>query len=331
MSGPASVLRAAVGAVALLTVLLTAFAWPASELRPRDLPVAVAADTREVQEAVGEVLAQQHGPDGIRTVAVADRAAAAAAIEDREVYGAVVVGPDGAEVLTASAAGPPVAQLLAQTAPLLGSLAGGPVAVTDVVPSAEGDPRGAVFGAGALPLALGGLLVGALASLEVRRPAHRLAAVGLAAVGAGLALTAVLQGWLGALGGSVWANAGVIALGVLAVALPVVGFHRLLGRPGIGVVAAVIMLLGNPQSGIGSAAEMLPLGTLGQLLPPGATGSALRGTAYFDGAAVGADLLVLTCWVVVGLLLVLLPTRRGPAPEHPDTAPERDAALSRSA
>jgi hypothetical protein len=50
-----------------------------------------------------------------------------------------------------------------------------------------------------------------------------------------------------------------------------------------------MVLVGNPLSGISSAPERLPepAGALGPLLPPGAGGSLLRSTAFFDGAGVG--------------------------------------------
>lgn len=125
-----------------------------------------------------------------------------------------------------------------------------------------------------------------------------------------------------ALAGSYWSNASVIALGILAVALPVIGLHRLLGRPGIGIVALLIMLVGNPLSGVASAPELLPLGWLGQLLPPGAAGTALRGTAFFDGAGTGEALVVLMCWVTAGLILALVP-RRG-STVSPSEQPTRE-------
>lgn len=51
---------------------------------------------------------------------------------------------------------------------------------------------------------------------------------------------------------------------------------------------------------------MLPSGwgTAGQLLPPGALGTALRSTAYFDGAGSAMAFVVLICWLVAGLLLL---------------------------
>lgn len=50
------------------------------------------------------------------------------------------------------------------------------------------------------------------------------------------------------------------------------------------------MLLGNPLSGLARGPHWLPNGwaTLGQLLPPGASGSLLRANAFFDGTGVAA-------------------------------------------
>ncbi|MGV0788842.1 hypothetical protein ABQF33_18190 [Mycolicibacterium sp. XJ2] len=304
------IIIAALGVVALLTVVLAAFAWPTSELEPRSLPLAVAAPSAAAVADVEAALADVFGEDGIDVIEVTNRNAAVTAIEDRTAYGAIVVSPTGAEVLTATTAGPPVAPLLSRAAQRMAARqALPPTSVTDVAPAADGDPRGAIFGAGALPLALGGLLVGAISSLLLRRIRDRVATALLASAGAGLTSTGVLQGLFAALGGNYWANASVIALGVLAVALPVIGLHHLLDRPGIGIIALLVMLVGNPLSGAASAPELLPLGWLGQLLPPGATSTALRGTAYFDGAGVGSALVVLLCWSGAGLTLALIPRK----------------------
>ena len=67
-----------------------------------------------------------------------------------------------------------------------------------------------------------------------------------------------------------------------------------------------MMVVANPWSGVASAPELLPepAGVIGQWLPTGAAGSALRSVAYFDGAAVGGPLVVLAAWAVAGLALV---------------------------
>ncbi|MGZ8744319.1 MAG: hypothetical protein ACXWXO_15490 [Nocardioides sp.] len=300
------------GVTALFTLIVTAFAWPASEIAPEDLPVAVVGPAEAV--AGFEAGTAAIGADAFEVVPLDSRGAAVSAIEDREVSAAFVMGPQGAELLTASAGSPAVAQLMAQVAAnLAADQPDGPaLTTTDVVPLPAEDPRGLVFSSGSLPIVLGGILTGALVALRVRRGlASVLATLGVA-VGGGLATVAVLQGWLGALDGSYGANAGVVALGIAATALAVVGLRRLVGPAGIALTGLTILLLGNPLSGVTSAPELLPGGwsTLGQLLPPGATGTALRSMAFFDGAGAGLPLLVLGCWALAGAGLALLPERR---------------------
>ena len=65
-----------------------------------------------------------------------------------------------------------------------------------------------------------------------------------------------------------------------------------------------MIFVGNPLSAAASAPEMLPQpwGDVGQFLPPGAGVSALRSVAFFDGAAAGTPILVLSVWLVAGLV-----------------------------
>lgn len=300
---------AVLGLTALLSLLLTAFAWPAVNTEPREVPIAIAAP-QQVAAQIEQGLSQA-GEDAFEVTVVEGRTAAVRLIEDREVYGAIVATPQGGEVLTASAASPAVAQALRQVATGMGAADGRSVQVTDVVPLPADDPRGMGLAAGALPLVLGGIATAALLWLRVQGRAQRVVGVlGVAVVG-GLALTAILQSWLGALDGSYWANASVVALAISATASAVLGLGRLLGVAGVGLGAATMLLLGNPLSGLTSAPEMLPngWGELGQLLPPGAAGTALRSVAFFDGAGSAMPLLVLGCWLGGGLLLMLLPAR----------------------
>lgn len=303
-----AVIGLALGLTALLSVLLTAFAWPASQTAPRDVPLALVGPA-PVTSAIEDQLAADGAFD---VTVVADRDEAVAAIEDREVYGALVITPAGSELLTAPAGSPMVAQLLVQGVTAMAAEQGTPPpAVTEVVPLPTDDPRGAAFAAGALPLVLGGLATAVLVSTAVAGRGRQLVAVGSVAVLSGLALTAVLQLWFGALTGSYLANAGVVALGISAMALPLLGLRNVLGMPGLGLGAAVMLLIGNPFSGLASAPELLPSGwsSVGQWLPPGAIGQALRSTAYFDGAAAGWPLLILAGWACAGALLLAIPRR----------------------
>lgn len=304
------VLGMALGVATLIAVVITAFAWPGVNTGPRELPVAVVAPP-PVAEQVSGLIAERAGEGAVEIVAVGDRAAAERAILDREVYGALVLGPQGGEVLTASAASPAVAQLLGQLAAGVPEQAGGPATVTDLVPLPPEDPRGVGLASAVLPLVIAGIAGAAVAGLRVRGTGQQVTTVLTLAVSAGVVLTLVLQTWLGAIGGGFWVVAGVLALGIAAIGTTLLGMFRLLGHAGLGLGAATMILLGNPLSGATSAPEMLPAGwgQLGQLLPPGATGTALRSVAWFEGAGSGAAFTVLAVWLVVGLGLVLVPRR----------------------
>ncbi|MEU4194968.1 ABC transporter permease [Kribbella sp. NPDC026611] len=292
----------------LLTVLLIAFAWPAARSEPRNVPLVVAGPAPAVQQV--ETRLEQAMPGGFDVTAVPDRAAAVRKIEDRDAYGAIVLESTQPEVLTASAGGPVVSQLLTQLSARMD--AQNPAKVTDIVPLPKDDPRGAGLAAGALPLVLGGIIAaGALTQLVRSGPRRMVGAVAFAITG-GLALAAVLQYWLGSFQGSYLGNAGVISMSIAAISLTLLGLEWLLGTAGLALGSAVMMLLGNPLSGMTSAPEMLPTGwgTLGQLLPPGAAGTALRSVSFFDGAGAGRPLVVLSCWLVLGLVFCVLGAMR---------------------
>jgi len=156
------------------------------------------------------------------------------------------------------------------------------------------------------------------AALLLARLPHRgpvvLALVALFAALGGLAAVGLVAGAIGALPGPFLALAGVAALTVLAIALPATAFARVLGPAGVGLAALLFFLIGTPGSGNATAPELLPgfWRAVGPLLPPGAAGDALRGTAYFDGAAVGGPVLVLSAWALAGAALLLLARRRPP-------------------
>jgi hypothetical protein len=307
------VLAVSLGLTAVLCLLVTAFAWPATQLAPRSLPIVVAGPAEATTQITAAL--DKAAPGGFAVTAVSDETAARAAIERRDAYGGVVFGPTPT-VLTASAASPVVAQLLTQLASTLEarqSAATQPaVRVVDVVPTPAGDPRGVGLAALALPLVLGGLLVGAAMTTAVSGVGRRVVGVLLTAALAGMALVGIAQSWLGVLDGTWWAEAGVIALGIAAVGLTLVGLEALMGLVGLGLGAGVLMLLGNPFSGMTSAPEMLPDGwsTVGQWLPPGAAGTLLRSVAFFDGAGGTRALGILVGWVVVGLVLAAFGARR---------------------
>ncbi|MBZ9644035.1 ABC transporter permease [Streptomyces sp. PSKA30] len=289
----------------LATLALWAFAWPAARTAPRDLPLGVAGPAAATAQ-VEQQLTRQEGAFEIHRYA--DEAAAREAIEDRTVYGAVVVTDRGPELLTASAASPAVAQLLQQAVAERASADGTGVRTVDVVAAPANDPRGAALNASVLPLALTGIAAGAAVTMVGLRGVRAVAALLGTSALVGVAAAAIAHSWLEVLTGNWWAEAAVLGLSTLAVSGTVAGLSALLGPVGTGIVSAVVMLFGNPFSAAGSAPEMLPepAGTIGQWLPPGAGTSLLRSVSYFDGAAWVGPALTLTWWAALGLGAVLL-------------------------
>ncbi|MEV7069361.1 ABC transporter permease [Streptomyces sp. NPDC093990] len=299
-------LLAVVVLVPLLAALaLWAFAWPAARTAPRDLPLGVAGPAA-VTAQVEERLRQHEGAFEIHRYA--DERAARAAIEDRTVYGAVVVTAGGPTLLTASAASPVVAQLLQQAVTERPAAGGGQARTVDVVPASASDPRGAALSSSVLPLALSGIVAGAVVTLLGLRGVRAVTALVLSAALVGAVAAALAHSWLGALAGNWWAEAGTLALATLAVSAAVAGLAALAGPAGIGVVAFVVMFLGNPFSGASSAPQLLPepVGAIGQWLPPGASATLLRSVSFFDGAAATGPALTLTWWAALGLGAVVL-------------------------
>ncbi|MDI3388014.1 ABC transporter permease [Streptomyces sp. B-S-A8] len=294
---------------AVVALALWAFAWPAARTAPRDLPVAVAG----APAAVAGVERQLERKEGAFEVhRYDDEAAARAAIEDRDVYGAIVVTERGPRLLTASAASPVVAQLLQQSVTAQAPK-GAQIQVEDVVATPSGDPRGVVLGASVLPMALAGVAAGAVVTLlGLRGVRAAFVLVGAAAL-VGVVAAALTHSWLGALAGDWWTEAGVLALSTLAVSAAVAGLAAVLGRAGIALGALAVVLIGNPFSGVTSAPELLPepAGVVGQWLPPGAGGTLLRSVSFFDGAGAARPALTLAVWAGAGLVLVLLGGLRG--------------------
>ncbi|MFD6106432.1 hypothetical protein ACFWFQ_27645, partial [Nocardia salmonicida] len=139
-------------------------------------------------------------------------------------------------------------------------------------------------------------------------PAFGARFAGLVAFGiaGGLLSTLIFHTWLSILPGSYLELAAIAGLASFAVAAVIVGLAAAIGRPGIGIGALTMLLIGNPFSAATSAPELLPQpwGAIGQALPPGAAASLLRSVAYFDGAGAIAPLAVLLAWAAAGVALL---------------------------
>lgn len=306
----------------MIVLAVLAFAWPNARLAPRSLPVGIVGTSAASQQAVAALTRAE--PGGFDFSLYADQATARRAVEDRDIYGAFEISSGRVTVLEASAASPAVAQLLTSTGQQLATRAAAPrqagqpvahrapaapVSVMDVVPLSGSDPRGLVLSSALLPLTICSIIMAAAVALLLRfRPAWRqILSLVVVSATAGLGAILITEGFLGALphgNGTSWA---ALALTVLAVSAPTAGLIALIGPPGLGLGAALMIFIGNPFSGATSAPQLLPTAVshIGQWLPPGAGASLLRSTAYFGGHGAAGHLAVLVVWAVAGLAAIV--------------------------
>ncbi|MGN2640779.1 hypothetical protein ACTD5D_32330 [Nocardia takedensis] len=317
MNSTQRALAVGLGAALLQALMLIAFAWPAANIAPRDLPLAVTGPQASQIEA--QLNAAQPGAYEITTVA--DEAAARTALTEREVYGAVVTGGGAPRMLVASGASPAVAQQLTGVAQAITRTPG--AQVEDVVAADSDDPRGAAFGAMVLPLVMSGIAAGVLLTFLVPLVAARIVGLLTFGVAGGFLSMAIIQGWMSVVPGSYLLLAGVAGLVSLAVAGSVVGMTAIAGPPGIGVAALAMLLIGNPFSAATSAPELLPQpwGAIGQFLPPGAASSLMRSVAFFDGARSAGPVTVLAIWVAGAVALLAVGVLRERRPAEAAAAP----------
>jgi hypothetical protein len=300
---------------AVIALVALAFALPAARSAPHDLPIGAAGPPADQVAATLE----QKAPGAFAVTQYPDAAALRGAVERRDVYGGVSLGPDGRTLFIATGASPAVAQLLSQVGSGIAQHAGVALRTDDVAPPTADDPRGAGLAASALPITLAGLLPAIALVLVLKREVWtRLVAVVVFAGVAGWTVAALLRFVLGAIEANFWGVTGGLTLGVLAAGLTMLGLGSLFGRVGLALGALVALLLGNPLSGLTSAPEMLPRGwgQLGQWLPQGANATLLRSTAFFSGAGATSAIVVLACWALVGTAAVIVAAlrRKGSAP-----------------
>jgi hypothetical protein len=177
----------------------------------------------------------RRAPGAFRILGYRSPAAARAAILHRSAYGAFDPG-SAPSLLIADAASLPVATLLQETFTAAARAQGAPLIVHDLVPLPPTDPNGATAFSATLSLIIAGVLGSSMLYLVTQRRglAVHLSAVLALGIGAGLLAAVATNIVVGAFTGQFLAIWGVAALFVLALALPIAFFQRLLGLPGTG-------------------------------------------------------------------------------------------------
>ncbi|MFB7652432.1 MULTISPECIES: hypothetical protein [unclassified Streptomyces] len=299
------------GLTALVTLTLCAFALPPIHSGPHHVPIEVTGPPK-FTEAFQENLDRQAWD--VRQYETF--AAVKSAVESRDIDGGLAITAQGVDVYTATAGGPSATGAITELGNRVAAEQGARADVHDLVPFTEDDPRGAGLTAALLPMIFGGMFPALF--LNAVFPGHRglrtrLAGALLFSLPTGAAVAAFLQFVTESVDGDYVLTALGLVLGLTALSTTLIGLQACLGVAGLALGGALVMLLGNPLSGLATGPHWLPSGwsTLGQLLPPGAAGSLLRANAFFDGQGGGLPALVLTAWVVAGVSMVLVADRQG--------------------
>lgn len=315
-----------VGVPALLIVMLLYFLTPSLNSGAKDLPLAIAGPPQATNRITSALEAKAPGSFETTTYEQPDQARQA--VKDRQAVGAIAVGANGITVMTASGAGTPYVQLLKGIGAGL-EATGQHVTYEDLAPMTNEDPTGVTITSLALPLAFGGNVSAVLLITLLRKsPWLRMLGAALMSLASGLAITALLQFGFHTIDGGFWMTTGALTLGIAAISLTVIGAKDLLGYPGLGLGGFLILFISNPLSGIATGPQWLPApwGEIGQLMPIGAAGTAMRSAVFFNGAGAGQAVIVLTCWALAGLVMSALGTRLTARRER--TAVERKAAVA---
>ncbi|MFC1429844.1 DUF3533 domain-containing protein [Streptacidiphilus sp. N1-3] len=265
--------------------------------------------------------------------ALPDEATARQQILDQKIYTALVFNAAGKHdtLLVANAAGPALATAVEKIITAAEQQQGRSFSTEDLVPLAAGDAEGLSSFYLAVGLCVGGYLVASILGISAgSRPANRkravirLAVLALYSVAAGIGGALIVGPILNALPGSVLGLWGMGALVVFAVGAITMALECLFDVVGIGLAVLLFVVLGNPSAGGVFPPPLMPpfWRAIGPWLPNGAGTSIARSIAYFDGTAITKPLLVLTAWVVVGVLVSLIATGRRPRGGRPITQPD---------
>lgn len=294
---------ALVGVPIVLLLMLMAFLVPSLHSGAKDLPLAVSGPDAAVQQVVGGLEQKQPGAFDVTTYATAQEASDS--VHNRDTIGAIAIEADGVHIVTASGAGTPYATLLKQIGAGLQST-GQNVVYEEVAPLTEKDPTGSSIATLGLPLIFGGNVSAILLiTMFKKHPLLRIfGGLAIALIG-GYAVTAAMQYGFDVLSGNFWLTGLMLSLGIAAISMTLQGLYNLAGMAGVGVAAVILLFFSNPLSGLATGAAWLPKpwGLIGQLMPIGAAGTAIRSSAFFDGAGMTFSVWVLVVWTVIGICL----------------------------
>ncbi|WP_149180608.1 DUF3533 domain-containing protein [Streptomyces sp. TRM49041] len=303
-----------IGVLALQLLFIASYVGALHDPTPRNVPFGVAAPGLGGEQAAQRLNRLPGDPLDARSVT--DEAEARKQILEREIYGALVVNPEGTTdtLLVASGSGTVLASSLERIITAAELPQRRTVRTLDVAPASDEDFDGLSAFYLVVGWCVGGYLLASVLAISagarpmnIQRAIIRLAVLALSAVLGGLGGALIVGPVLGALPGSVAALWGLGALVVFAVGALTLALQALTGIVGIGLAVLIIVIAGNPSAGGAFPGPMLPdfWRAIGPALPPGAGTWAARSIAYFKGNAISGSLLVLAIWALAGTVVAL--------------------------
>jgi len=275
--------------------------------QPHDIPVGLVGPAPAVQQISSSFATAAPGAFDFTTFASENDARAA--LDTRTVDGVLILGSASPHLIIAGAAGDGVTGVITAAFTNVFKAQGATLTVETVHPFASGDAHGLI-----LFFVVVATLISTLASQAVLFATGRNLRIGaklslIFVYGALVGMTAMgMAAWIaGGYGDGFWAAAGLDALASIAIGAVVAGLVRLLGTPGIGL-AALLMLLSLVSSGGPVGSQLLPdfYRALAPWTTAGQLYGALRDALFFDGAELATPIAVLGGWLVVGLLLMVI-------------------------
>jgi hypothetical protein len=297
-------LRPIIGGLVILVTLMAILGLGIRDPRPHDIKVGIAAPAPVSQQLAAGF--QQAAPGAFAFNTFASEAEARAALDDRTVAAAIVVGQAGPRLIVAGAAGDAISGGVTTAFTGAFRAQGQALTVETVHPFQPGDPHGIVLFFLVLATIVAATMCGALTAMgtDGRSWAVSTAVLGCYAVLGGVT-GGLVAAWLAnGYGDALVAVMGVCTLLSLAVASVVAAAGRLFGPAGIGFAALVIIPIGLISSGGPLGSEFLPdaYRAVAPWLPVAPAYSALRGVLYFGGAAITTPFTVLSAWALVGII-----------------------------
>jgi hypothetical protein len=294
-----------VGGLLIVVVFIGLIGTAIRSPQPHDIPVGLVGPASAVQQMRSAFGA--NAPGAFQFTTYASEQDARAALDDRSVDGVLVLG--SGTLIVAGAEGDGATGVITAAFTNAFKAQGNALTVETVHPFPSGDAHGLI-----LFFVVVATLISTLASQAILFATVKVLGLGqrigfIAAYGVLVGLTAMgMATWIsGGYGDGFWAAAGLVALASMALGAMVGGLARLLGPPGIGL-AALLMLLSLVSSGGPVGSQLLP--DFYRALAPWTIAaqfySALRGALFFGGAALAGPIAVLAGWLVVGLALILV-------------------------